>query len=49
MEFQQNQNCSDGDKDDSCGEVEVDPAIEESKETCTATCGLKCKSESADK
>ena len=27
----------------------VDPAFEESKQTCIATCGLKCKSESSDK
>ena len=26
-----------------------DPALEESKETCIATCGLKCKSETSDK
>ena len=27
----------------------VDPAFEENKQTCIATCGLKCKSESSDK
>ena len=34
------------DKDD---KPVVDPAFEESKQTCIATCGLKCKSESSDK
>ena len=29
--------------------IPVDPAYEQSKQTCIATCGLKCKSESSDK
>ena len=31
------------------GEQVIDPAFEASKQTCIATCGLKCKSESSDK
>ena len=35
--------------DDEDDKPVVDPAFEESKQTCIATCGLKCKSESSDK
>ena len=39
----------DGDGGTTGNEPVVDPAFEESKQTCIATCGLKCKSESSDK
>ena len=35
--------------DDGKNETVVDPALEESRQTCIATCTLKCKSESAEK
>ena len=38
-----------GDGGTTDNEPVVDPAFEESKQTCIATCGLKCKSESSDK
>ena len=38
-----------GDGGTTGNEPVVDPAFEESKQTCIATCGLKCKSESSDK
>jgi len=31
------------------GDIKVDPALEESRQTCIATCTLKCKSEAAEK
>ena len=45
----QDSNVEDGDGSDGEEVTPVDPALEESKETCISTCELKCKSESADK